>query len=177
MRKEQEKMEREIRKEEERVMRERMKEQERIERENKKEAERQEKLQQKELKRMEKLRHKEEARKEKEAARIKAANERALAKRLAKDVTDLIDDEQLELMEAATAAAALNHDYLDGDGTLDASQILLRPFPPATVKMKPLLSVYPWTDSDQNVGNLLMVLIRPFLCIFELHVTWSRNKR
>ncbi|CAK9859021.1 unnamed protein product, partial [Sphagnum jensenii] len=157
MRKEQEKMEREIRKEEERVMRERMKEQERIERENKKEAERQEKLQQKELKRMEKLRHKEEARKEKEAARIKAANERALAKRLAKDVTDLIDDEQLELMEAATAAAALNHDYLDGDGTLDASQILLRPFPPATVKMKPLLSVYPWTDSDQNVGNLLMV--------------------
>lgn len=71
---------------------------------------------------MEKLRHKEEARKEKEAARIKAANERALAKRLAKDVTDLIDDEQLELMEAATAAAALNHDYLDGDGTLDASQ-------------------------------------------------------
>jgi hypothetical protein len=59
----------------------------------------------------------------------------------------------------------------------DLCSVLLRPFPPATVKMKPLLSVYPWTDSDQNVGNLLMVLIRPFLCIFKLHVTWSRNKR
>jgi len=55
---------------------------------------------------MEKQRRREEARKEKQAAKMKAANERALAKRLAKEMTDLMDDEELERMEAAAAAAS-----------------------------------------------------------------------
>ena len=73
---------------------------------------------------MEKQHRREEARKEKEAAKLKAANERALAKRLAKEMTDLIDDEQLELMEAAAATSALNLGILEGASslTLDASQ-------------------------------------------------------
>lgn len=74
---------------------------------------------------MEKQRRREEARKEKVAAKLKAANERALAKRLAKEMTDLMDDEQLERMEAAAAVSAFNLRFMGGFGkpaVVDASQ-------------------------------------------------------
>lgn len=42
-------------------------------------------------------------RREKEAARLRAANDRAAARRIAKESTELIEDEQLELMEFAAS--------------------------------------------------------------------------
>ncbi|KAG0573424.1 hypothetical protein KC19_VG177600 [Ceratodon purpureus] len=155
MRKEQDRIEKERKREEERIRRDRLKEQERIEREQKKEADRLEK----ETKRVEKQRRREEARKEKQAAKMKAANERALAKRLAKEMTDLMDDEELERMEAAAAASSLNLAYFASFGKkgLDASQVELKPFPPPTVRMKAVVSIQPWSNSDLNVGNLLLV--------------------
>jgi len=73
---------------------------------------------------MEKQRRREEARKEKQAAKMKAANERALAKRLAKEMTDLMDDEELERMEAAAAASSLNLAFFApfGKNGMDTSQ-------------------------------------------------------
>jgi len=56
----------------------------------------------------EKLRQKEELRREKEAARIKAANERAIARRIAKESIELIEDERLELMELAASKKELS---------------------------------------------------------------------
>lgn len=56
----------------------------------------------------EKLRQKEELRREKEAARIKAAHERAVARRMAKESMELIEDEHLELMELATLKKGLS---------------------------------------------------------------------
>ena len=108
---------------------------------------------------MEKQRHREEARKEKQAAKMKAANERALAKRLAKEMTDLMDDEELERMEAVAAATSLNLAYFApfGKNGLDTSQVELKPFPPPTVRMKPVVAIQPWSNSDLNVGNLLLV--------------------
>lgn len=35
--------------------------------------------------------------------------------------------------------------------------VTLKPFPPTTVRMRPVVSIQPWSNSDQNVGNLLMV--------------------
>jgi hypothetical protein len=55
----------------------------------------------------EKLKQKEELRREKEAARLKAANERAIARRIAKESMELIEDERLELMELATSCKGL----------------------------------------------------------------------
>lgn len=56
----------------------------------------------------EKLRQKEELRREKESARIKAANERAIARRIAKESMELIEDERLELMELAASKKGLS---------------------------------------------------------------------
>lgn len=53
------------------------------------------------------MRLKEEMRREKEAARLKAANDRAAARRIAKESTELIDDERLELMELAASSRDL----------------------------------------------------------------------
>ncbi len=55
---------------------------------------------------------------------MKAANERALAKRLAKEMTDLMDDEELERMEAAAAASSLNLAFFApfGKNGMDTSQ-------------------------------------------------------
>lgn len=53
------------------------------------------------------MRLKEEMRREKEAARLKAANDRAAARRIAKESTELIDDERLELMELAASSSEL----------------------------------------------------------------------
>lgn len=49
------------------------------------------------------MKQKEELRREKEAARQKAANDRAVARKLAKESTELIEDERLELMEIAVS--------------------------------------------------------------------------
>ncbi|OMO49340.1 hypothetical protein CCACVL1_31069 [Corchorus capsularis] len=55
----------------------------------------------------ERMRQKEELRKEKEASRIKVANERAIARKLAKELMELIEDERLELMELAASSKGL----------------------------------------------------------------------
>lgn len=60
------------------------------------------------LKKAEKRRQKEELRKEKEAERRKAALEKAVARRIAKESMELIEDEQLELMELAVASKGLS---------------------------------------------------------------------
>lgn len=53
------------------------------------------------------MRQKEELRREKEAARAKAANDRAIARRIAKESLELIEDERLELMELAALSKGL----------------------------------------------------------------------
>lgn len=53
------------------------------------------------------MRQKEELRREKEAARVKAANDRAIARRIAKESMELIEDERLELMELAALSKGL----------------------------------------------------------------------
>jgi len=50
---------------------------------------------------------KEELRREREAARQKVANDRAVARRLAKESMELIEDERLELMEIAASKKRL----------------------------------------------------------------------
>ncbi|KAH9321847.1 hypothetical protein KI387_016486, partial [Taxus chinensis] len=159
-RKMEEKQDREKRKEEERMMREKQREEERMHRENRRLIERREKILQKESKRAEKMRLKEDLRREKEAARQKAANERATARKLARESMEHIEDERLELMEAAASAKGLSSIFLLDNDTLqqlEGYKGILGLFPPKSVKMKTPFAVRPWTDSQQNVGNLLMV--------------------
>ncbi|XP_043687473.1 homeobox-DDT domain protein RLT2-like [Telopea speciosissima] len=160
MRKEMERHDRERRKEEERLMREKQKEEERFLREQRRENERREKFLQKETLRVEKMRQKEELRREKEAAKLKAANERATARRIAKESMELIEDERLELMELAASTEGLPSIIsLDSDTlqNLDSFIDMLSTFPPKSVPLKRPFAIQPWTDSDKNVGNLLMV--------------------
>ncbi|KAG6777081.1 hypothetical protein POTOM_016883 [Populus tomentosa] len=169
MRKEMERHDRERRKEEERLMRERQREEERLLREQKRELERREKFMQKEYLRAEKRRQKEELRREKEAVKRKAAMEKATARKIAKDSLDLIEDEQLELMELAAASKGLasivnlNYDTLQN---LDSFRViktnfcapdLLITFPSESVQLKKPFGFQPWSDSEENIGNLLMV--------------------
>uniref|UniRef100_A0A0E0C5V6 Homeobox domain-containing protein n=1 Tax=Oryza meridionalis TaxID=40149 RepID=A0A0E0C5V6_9ORYZ len=160
MRKEMERHDRERRKEEERLLRERQREQERFLREQRREHERMEKFMQKQSRRAEKQRQKEELRKEKEAARQKAANERATARRIAREYMELVEDERLELMELAAQSKGLPSMLsLDSDTLqqLDSFRGMLTPFPPEPVRLKEPFSIKPWTVSEDNVGNLLMV--------------------
>lgn len=53
------------------------------------------------------MKQKEEMRREKEVARLKAANERAIARKIAKESMELIEDERLELMEVAALIKGL----------------------------------------------------------------------
>lgn len=53
------------------------------------------------------MRQKEELRRVKEAERLKVANERAVARRIAKESMELIEDERLELMELAASSKGL----------------------------------------------------------------------
>ncbi|KAL2650700.1 hypothetical protein R1flu_018828 [Riccia fluitans] len=159
MRKELEKQDRDKRKEEERAVRERQREEERIQREHKREMERREKLALKENKRIEKQRRKEEVRKAKEAARLKAASERAAAKKLSKESMDTVDDEQLELMEAASAQGLFTINGLE-EGcapVMDLSKVMLKKFPPASIRMKQPLAIPPWTELEHCMGHFLMV--------------------
>ncbi|KAH7686073.1 WHIM1 domain-containing protein [Dioscorea alata] len=159
MRREMERHDRERRKEEERLMREKQREEERFLREQRRENERREKILMKESLRAEKLRQKEEMRREKEAARLKAANERATARRIAREYTELVEDERLELMELATSSKglpsimALDFDTLQ---RLDEFRDMLSTFPPSSVCLKRPFSVKPWINSEENIGNLLM---------------------
>lgn len=162
MRKEMEKQDRERRKEEERMMREKQRQEERFQREEKREIERREKFLQKESLKAERNRQKEELRKEKEALRLKAAVERATARRIAKEYMELIEDERLEMMELAASSKglpsiiSLDHDTLQN---LDSFRDSLCAFPPKSVQvqLKRPFTIQPWIDSDDNIGNLLMV--------------------
>lgn len=72
----------------------------------------------------------------------------------------LIEDEQLELMKLAVSRKGLSSiNFLDKD-TLDklhTFQDMLGTFPPESVPMKRPFTIPPWSDSEENVGNLLMV--------------------
>ncbi|XAR72605.1 hypothetical protein NMG60_11019310 [Bertholletia excelsa] len=160
MRKEMERQDRERRKEEERLLREKQREEERYQREQRREMERREKFLQKESIRAEKMRLKEEMRREKEAARLKAANDRATARRMAKESMELIEDERLELMELAASDRGLSSILSLDSETLQNLELLkdkLVEFPPKSVHMKRPFAIQPWTDSEENVGNLFMV--------------------
>ncbi|KAI7741603.1 hypothetical protein M8C21_026532 [Ambrosia artemisiifolia] len=160
MRKEMERQDRERRKEEERMLREKQREEERYQREQRREMERRVKFLQKESIRAEKLRVKEDMRREKEAARLKAANDRAAARRIAKESLELIDDERLELMEIAAKTKGLpSMMSLDSDTleSIESLRDLLPEFPPKSVHLKKPFKIQPWTDSEENIGNLLMV--------------------
>ncbi|XP_061341547.1 homeobox-DDT domain protein RLT1 isoform X2 [Gastrolobium bilobum] len=160
LRKEMERQDRERRKEEERLMRERQREEERSKREQRREIERREKFLLKEHLRAEKKRQKEELRKEKESERRKAALEKATARRIAKESMELIEDEQLELMELAAASKGLSsiiHIDLDTLQNLESFRDSLCVFPPKSVKLRKPFAIQPWINSEQNVGNLLMV--------------------
>lgn len=56
---------------------------------------------------MERKKQKEELRKEREAAKQKVAMERAMARRIAKESMELIEDERLELMDLAASSKGL----------------------------------------------------------------------
>uniref|UniRef100_A0A803N1P7 Homeobox-DDT domain protein RLT2 n=1 Tax=Chenopodium quinoa TaxID=63459 RepID=A0A803N1P7_CHEQI len=160
MKKDMEKQDRERRKEEERLLREKQREEERYQREQKREMERREKFLLKESIRAEKMKQKEELRREREAARQKAANDRAVARRLAKESTELIEDERLELMEIAASRKCLTSILsLDSETlqNLDSFRDMLRVFPPKSVQLKKPFAMRPWMGSEENVGNLLMV--------------------
>ncbi|XP_052203484.1 homeobox-DDT domain protein RLT1-like isoform X2 [Diospyros lotus] len=160
MRREMEKQERERRKDEARMMREKQRQQEKFLREERREIERREKFLQKESQKAERRRQKEELRREKEEAKLRAALEKATARKLAKESVELIEDERLELMELAALSkgfpsiVALDYDTLQN---IESFRGLLRSFPPKSVQLKRPFSIQPWTDSDENIGNLLMV--------------------
>ncbi|KAK1286955.1 hypothetical protein QJS10_CPB20g01876 [Acorus calamus] len=160
MRREMERHDRERRKEEDRLLREKQREEERFQREQRREIERRERFMQKESLRAEKRRLKEEHRREKEAARVKAANERAAARRMAREYMELIEDDRLELMELSALSKSLpSITALDSDSLqqLELFRDMLIAFPPKSVKMKKPFAIQPWSDSEENVGNLLMV--------------------
>ncbi|EOA36032.1 hypothetical protein CARUB_v10008083mg [Capsella rubella] len=173
MRKEMERNERERRKEEERLMRERIKEEERLQREQRREMERREKFLQRENERAEKKKQKEEIRREKDAIRRKIAIEKATARRIAKESMDLVEDEQLELMELAAISKGLpsvlqlDHDTLQN---LELYRDSLSTFPPKGLQLKMPFAISPWKDSDESVGNLLMVwrFLTSFSDVFDL---------
>ncbi|KAI3439979.1 J domain-containing protein [Psidium guajava] len=159
MRKEMERFDRDRRKEEERLIREQQREEERLLREQRREIERREKYLQKESIKAEKKRLKEELRREKEAERRKAAVEKATARRIAKESMELMEDEQLELMELAAASKGLpsivNLDHATMQN-LEMFRDSLSAFPPQSVRLKRPFAAQPWTNSEENVGNLLM---------------------
>lgn len=160
MRKDMERQDRERRKEEERLLREKQREEERYQREQRREMERREKFLQKEYIKAEKKRLKEEMRREKEAARLRAANDRAAARRIAKESMELVEDEQLELMEFAASNRGLSSVLALDNETLQNLDMLkdkLPDFPPKSVLLKKPFGVQPWADSEESVGNLLMV--------------------
>ncbi|XP_047308886.1 homeobox-DDT domain protein RLT1-like isoform X2 [Impatiens glandulifera] len=160
MRKEMERQDRDRQKEEEKSMREKQRQEERYHREEKRETERREKFLQRELLRAEKMKQKEDLRVERELVKQRIAMERATARKIAKESMELIEDERLELMELAAlkkglpAITSLDHDTLQN---LELFREFLIQFPPKSVQLKRPFAISPWIDSDENIGNLLMV--------------------
>ncbi|KAM7498033.1 hypothetical protein LguiA_022447 [Lonicera macranthoides] len=187
MRKEMERQDRERRKEEERLLREKQREEERYQREQRREMERREKFLQKESIRAEKLRLKEEMRKEKEAARLKAANERATARRIAKEATELIDDERVELMDLATARLGLPSLLsLDSETlqNLESFRDMLTEFPPKSVRLKMPFAVWRFLITFADVLGLWPFTLDEFVqalhdydsrLLGEIHVALLRS--
>ncbi|KAL6954030.1 hypothetical protein U1Q18_051744 [Sarracenia purpurea var. burkii] len=169
MKREMEKQDRERQKEEERMMREKQRQQERFQREEKRENERREKFLLKESLKAERRRQKEELRREKEEAKLKAALARATARKIARESMELIEDERLELMELAASSKglpsiiSLDHDTLQN---LESFRGFLCSFPPKCVQLKRPFSVQPWTGSDENIGDLLMVCLMTVSVLF-----------
>ncbi|XP_073058613.1 homeobox-DDT domain protein RLT1-like [Primulina eburnea] len=160
LKKDTERQDRERRKEELRLIREQQRQEEKFQREEKREMERREKFLQKERLRLERRKQKEDHRKEKEAARQKAAVGRAAARRIAKESMELIEDERLELMELAASSKGLpSIVYLDYDTlqNLESFRENMREFPPKSVQLRLPFATEPWVNSEENVGNLLMV--------------------
>ncbi|KVH89511.1 DDT domain-containing protein [Cynara cardunculus var. scolymus] len=141
---------RERRKEEERMMREKQRQEERFQREEKREIERREKFLQKESLKAERRRQKEELRREKEAIKLKAAIEKAAARKIAKESMELIEDERLELLELAASSKGL-------PSIVSLDYETLQNLDSFRVRLKRPFSIHPWIDSEENVGNLLMV--------------------
>ncbi|GER53295.1 homeodomain-like transcriptional regulator [Striga asiatica] len=166
MRKEMERQDRERRREEERLLREKQREEERYLKEQRREMERREKFRQKEYIRAEKMRLKEERRREKEAARLKAANDRAAARKIAKESTELVEDERLELMELATLSKglpsilALDSETLEN---LDLFKDKLPEFPPELVLMKKLFRVWRFLIAFADVLGLWPFTLDEFI--------------
>lgn len=160
MKKEMEKQERERRKEEERLLREKQRMEEKYQREERREHERREKFLQKELLKVERRKQMEEVRREREAARQKITMERAALRRIAKESMELIEDERLELMELAASRkglptiVSLDYETLQN---LESFRDQLCTFPPKSVHLNKPFSIKPWIDSEDNIGNLLMV--------------------
>ncbi|XP_027345471.1 homeobox-DDT domain protein RLT1-like isoform X1 [Abrus precatorius] len=174
IKKEMERQDRERRREEERLMRERQREEEKAKREQKREIERREKLLVKENLRAEKMKRREELRKEKEAERRKAALEKATARRMAKESMELMEDEQLEMMElAASSKGFYSIIHLDFDTlqNLESFRDSLSVFPPKSVRLRKPFAVKPWINSEENVGNLLMVW-RFFITFADVLELW-----
>ncbi|CAK8577651.1 unnamed protein product [Lathyrus sativus] len=160
VKKEMERQDRERRKEEERLMRERLREEERTKREEKRESERREKYLLRENLKAERMRQKEELRKEKDEERRKAALEKATARKIAKESMELIEDEQLEMMELAASSKGLSSIIrLDFDTlqNIESFRGSLCLFPPKSVKLRKPFAIQPWINSEENIGNLLMV--------------------
>ncbi|XP_073158296.1 homeobox-DDT domain protein RLT1 [Henckelia pumila] len=160
LKKDMERQDRERRKEELRMIREQQRQEEKFQREERREMERREKFLQKERLRLERRKEKEDHRKEKEAARQKAAMERAAARRMAKESMELIEDERLELMELAASSkglpsiVSLDYDTLQN---LESFRENMCEFPPKSVQLRLPFAMEPWVNSEENVGNLLMV--------------------
>ncbi|KAG4383911.1 hypothetical protein AAZX31_13G159500 [Glycine max] len=174
-RKEMERQDRERKKEEERLMRERQREEERARREQKREIERREKFLLKENLKAEKMRQREELRKERDAERRKAALEKATARRMAKESMELIEDEQLEMMELAASSkgfSSIVHLDFDTLQHLESFRDSLSVFPPKSVKLRKPFAIKPWINSENNVGNLLMVW-RFFINFADVLELWS----
>ncbi|KAD7117894.1 hypothetical protein E3N88_05162 [Mikania micrantha] len=177
MKKEMEKQDRERRKEEERMMRERQRQEERFQREERREMERREKFLQKESLKAERRRQKEELRREKEAIKVRVAIEKAAARKIAKESMELIEDERLELLEFAashkglTSIVSLDYETLQN---LDLFRDNLCMFPPKSVqvRLKSPFSVHPWINSEENVGNLLMVVWRFCMTFADILGLW-----
>ncbi|GAA0160372.1 homeodomain transcription factor [Lithospermum erythrorhizon] len=160
LKKEMERQNRERQKEEQRLIREQQRMEERYLREEKREMERREKFMQKELIRAERRKQKEEIRIEREAVKQKLALEKAAARKFAKESMELIEDERLELMELAASSRglpsilALDYNTLQ---KLEEFRESLCEFPPKSVKLKKPFAFQPWANSQENIGNLLMV--------------------
>ncbi|KAK1557179.1 hypothetical protein Q3G72_019621 [Acer saccharum] len=60
----------------------------------------------------------------------------------------------MTLNKGLSAITHLDHDALQN---LESFRDSLSAFPPKSVQLKRPFAIQPWTDSEENIGNLLMV--------------------